>query len=248
MGRNAAKWNEYRAPKVVEKVERVVSEETKRNAWVTRWIKNHREVAGVGWVRKQPTKKALREVRKIAIAFYPAWVVNPWARFLFPRHEQVKPKAGCRIPLNAALDWEVDHPTMQAWKHDARTTFSSRAHPDLQFFVNPTGKKLITRTFAECLLAYSRNRWAGDTGDERAHDCIVEVLKHAARDGRRTEHRRQTDKRKRLAKKFTTRSRTEYWRWLLSILHGTDMYTRPKERFLAAVTVDYQDGLDHEEV
>jgi hypothetical protein len=230
--------------KIEEKTKRVVPSETLKTAFVTRWIKNHRQVAGGTWVQKKAPKRVTKAVQKVAAKFYPAWVSDPWIRYLFPRHERMQPKAGARIPLALALDWQVDHQTMQSWTDDATTERSRIAHPDMQFFVNKSAKKSISRTFAECLLCYARRRWGLETGDERAHDALVAVLEHAHRDARKSEHRNQTDRRKRLGKKFSTKSQSEYWRWLLGFLHGTDKYKRPKERALAAVTVDFQDEIE----
>jgi hypothetical protein len=230
---------EYRAPKVTQPEKRV-SQESLQKAFVTRWIKNHREVAGV-FVRKQPTKKSLVAVRKVALGFYPEWVTEPWQRFLFPRTARVTYKPGQRVPLDKALDFEIDHTQMFEWHQAAYTTLQRNAHPDLSFFLSRSGKRLTKRTFAECLLQYSRRRWPGDRGDERAQSCILGILEYAERDLRES----ATPNKNRCKRKFTTRSLTGYWSWLLSRLHGTDRFAHPSEAKAAFGTVEYRDELDH---
>jgi len=224
---------------------RVVSNEAIVKAQVTRFMKNQRQIVDGTWVHRRLNKQQLAAVREVAVKFYPEWVKDPWVRFLFPRKEQKPFKVGSRIPLAEALDWPVDYDTMSVWKSNAQSPRSREAHPDLQFFVNKSARKMITRTFAECLLCYAHRRWGAERGDERAQSAIEAILKHAHRDARKSEHRTQTDRRKKVGRKFSTRSRTAYWDWILGFLHSTDKFKHPEEKYRKAVAVELKDELDH---
>jgi hypothetical protein len=231
---------EYRAPKVVEKVKRVVPSETR---FAAHWTRVQKKDA---IEQRRAITKAVREIAK---SFYPAWIAEPWeARFLYRQFESERKQRLCsgntRIPLDLALYWQVEWPEMEKFREAIKSHRDKKAYPTMEFFMNKSAKKFRTRMFAECLECYAIRRWGTEIGNERAHDAIVAVLEHAYRDGRESKHKRQTDKRKSIGPKFSTGSRTAYWQWLLGFLHGTDKYKRPKERALAAVTVDLQDGLE----
>ncbi|MGB9075089.1 MAG: hypothetical protein WCC22_20810 [Terriglobales bacterium] len=258
-----------RADPITKKAKRLMSDETKFQIWLARWMKNHRTVAGAE-VLKKPSKKQLALARKTARGFYPAWVIDPWARFLYPRAAQVKHVPGQRIPLGKALDWSVTYYMMQEWADSiVRNKRAKECYPNVQAFCSRTGNRFVTRKFAECALWYARKRWGSEMGNERAQQAILGIMQYAERNlsqrydlGRlpcknckEQRHKARchrkwctcnclTKKRQRKSKaKFSTKNLRDYWRWILGRLHGTDKFSRPKETAEAAVTVDYTDDL-----